>query len=62
MTWRGYFYIKVTGVYLLRHQVKGLSVTNFLKKGGSLDMRLHKIRAFIKFFSQFSLGFAKTFL
>ena len=57
---RGHSHLKVTGLRLPTHQIKGLSVKNFLykrgslsdrsKNGGSLGVKLHKIWAVLTIF------------
>ena len=68
----GHSPIKVTGVCLPMHQIKGLSVTIFLQKRGSLGdrpekegslgVKLHKIRAILTiFFFQIFAAICKSF-
>ena len=67
----GHSHVKVTGVRLLTHQIKGLSVIIFLQKGGSLGDRSKKrgpwvwnctkSRQFNIFILKFLLRFTKVF-
>ena len=67
----GHSHIKMTGMRLPTHQIKGLSVTIFLQKrgslgdrsekGGSLGVKLHKIWAILTIFKEIFAAICKIF-